>query len=137
MNACNISRCCALPLLGVALLGCQGRGIGLSTASVSGSVTYQGKPLGFGRIAFVHSSGQAAGAEIVADGSFTLTGYQGSNRVAIECLDSDRPGSKKRRSRDMADNKSLIPDRYMNYSTSGLTFDVQPGENKAEFALTD
>jgi hypothetical protein len=137
MNAFSISRRCVLPLLAVALLGCRGRGLGLPTAPVSGSVTYHGKPLGFGRVAFVHSSGQAAGAEIAADGTFTLTGYQGSNRVAIECLDTDRPGSKKPRSRDMAENKSLIPDRYMNYGTSGLTFEVEPGENKASFALTD
>ena len=120
------------------VLGCKGRGIALPTAPVSGKVTYHGKPLGFGRIAFIHSSGQAAGAEIAADGTFTLTAYQGNNHVAIECFDFDRPGSTKTRSRMMAENKSLIPDRYMNYGTSGLTFEVEPGkDNKAEFTLKD
>ena len=137
MNVMNMLRYGTVLILVVAVLGCRHRGVALPTAPVSGRVTYQGKPLGFGRIAFIHSSGQAAGAEIAADGSFTLTAYQGGNRISIECFDTDKPGSTKKRSRMMDDSKSLIPDRFMNYGTSGLTFEVEPGNNKAEFTLKD
>jgi hypothetical protein len=38
----------------------------------------------------------------------------------------------------MGNDKSLIPDRYLSYGTSGLVFEVKPdGDNKATFTLTD
>lgn len=138
MNAMSVLRCSVVLILAVAALGCRHRGVGLPTAPVSGRVTYQGKPLGFGRIAFIHSSGQAAGEEIGTDGTFTLTAYQGQNHIAIECFHTDKPGSTKKRPRMMHDRPiSLIPERYANYGTSGLTFDVKPGDNTAEFTLKD
>jgi hypothetical protein len=138
MNLMKTWRCCGLLILAVLVFGCRDRGIGLATAPVSGRVTYQGKPLGFGKVLFFHPSGHAASADIAADGSFTLTAYQGNNHVSVECYEADRPGSTKTRERMMADNKILIPARYLSYGTSGLTFEVKPGENvKAEFALKD
>ena len=63
--------------------------------------------------------------------------YQGQNQVAVECYEADRPGSTKPRSR-MGNDKSLIPVRYTNYTSSGLTFDVKSSENaKTQFALED
>jgi hypothetical protein len=134
----NMLRYPVLLIAIVLVLGCRDRGITLPTAPVSGTITYQGKPLGFGKVVFFHPSGHAAGADIAADGTFTLTAYQGNNSVSVECFDTDRPGSTKARSRMMDDNKSLIPARYMSYGTSGLTFEVKPGEdNKSEFTLKD
>jgi hypothetical protein len=129
---------CSLALLAIAAPGCKGRhGIDLPTAAVSGRVTYQGKPLGFGRVLFFHPSGHAAGANIAADGAFTVSAYQGNNNVSVECYDYQRPGSKTQRSL-MGNDKSLIPGRYLSHGTSGLTFEVEPGENKkAEFTLKD
>jgi hypothetical protein len=128
--------CCVVSLLAVLAFGCRHRGVDLPRAPVSGRVTYHGKPLQFGRIALIHSSGQAAGAELAADGAFTMTAYQGANSVSVECYDYQRPGSKSGPSRT-GNDRSLIPDRYMSYGTSGLTFDVKPSDNKAEFALKD
>jgi hypothetical protein len=123
--------------LTVAFLGCRDRGIDLPTILVSGTVQYNGKPLGFGKVIFFHPSGHARGADIATDGTFALNAYQGENRVAVECVEADRPGSTKARSR-AGDDKSLIPNRYTNYSTSGLTFEVKPNvENKAVFTLKD
>jgi hypothetical protein len=137
-NLMMIALRCSLVILIVVAPGCKDRGIALPTAPVAGKVTYQGKPLGFGTVTFFHPSGHAASAKIAADGTFTLNAYQGKNQVSIECFESDRPGSTKVRSRDMSDNKSLIPDRYANYSTSGLTFEVKAeGNDKAEFTLKD
>jgi hypothetical protein len=127
-----------LLVLGVVVLGC-GNSRGLPpTAPVSGTVTYKGKPLEMGRVIFFHPSGHGASAELGPSGTFKLIAYQGKNNVAVECFECDRPGSKKIRSRFMDENVSLIPNRYLNYSTSGLTFEVKPGtDNKADFALTD
>ena len=129
---------CLLPLVLIAVTGCGDGRVKLPTAPVSGTVTYQGKPLGTGRIIFFHPSGQAAATDLAADGSFKLAAFQGQNQVAIQCFDPDQSkGQAKGRDR-MSLPKSLIPDRYVNYSTSGLTLDVKPGEdNKAEFILKD
>ena len=142
--------CCSLLLLAVTAIGCGDRGIDLPTAQVSGTVSYQGKPLEFGKVLFFHPSGHVASAKIAADGTFKLTAYQGQNNVAVECYDVDRPGAAQDRTNQgagdfasrsrsiMGRDKSLIPIRYRNYSKSGLTFEVKPGENdKAEFILTD
>lgn len=133
-----ISLCCFATLLAVVTTACHGRrGIDLPTAPVSGKVTYQGRPLSFGRVTFFHPSGHAAGVDIAADGAFMLNAYQGSNGVSVECSEYQRPGSKAQRSRT-GNDKSVIPVRYSAYATSGLTFEVKPGENsKAEFALKD
>jgi hypothetical protein len=128
-------RCSFVFLLAFTLAGCKARGIDLPTAPVSGMVTYDGKPLGFGTITFFHPSGHAASANIAADGAFNMTAYQGMNHVAVECYEADRPGSAQARSR-MVKDKSLIPNHYANYSTSDLIFEVKPGEkNQADFAL--
>jgi hypothetical protein len=130
--------CCGVLILAVAVVGCRHRGIDLPTAPVSGKVTYHGKPLAFGKVLFFHPSGHAASADIAADGTFELTAYQGKNGVSIECFDADRPGSNKTRGRMADDNKSLIPNRYMSYGTSGLSFEVKPdAESRADFMLTD
>lgn len=125
---------CSLLLLAVVIAGCRDRGVALPTAPVTGTVIYNGKPLGFGKVIFFHPSGHPAGSNIAADGSFKMNAYTGENRVAIECYDVDRPGSTKARSR-MGNDKSLIPSHYANPSTSGLTFEVKSDENKAEFVL--
>jgi hypothetical protein len=127
---------CCPALLAIAVFGCRGRGIPLPTAPVSGKVTYQGKPLGFGRVTFFHPSGHAAGADIAADGAFTVNAYQGANNVSVECYEYQRPGSKVQRSR-MGNDKSVIPVRYSTYTTSGLTIEIKAGDNKAAFTLTD
>jgi hypothetical protein len=128
----------ALLIIATLLLGCKNHGIEIPTAPVAGKVTYQGKPLGFGRILFFHPSGHAMGADIAPDGTYTLNAYQGNNCISVECFDCDVPGSSKERGRMMGDNNSLIPYRYLSYGTSGLTFEVKPGdENKADFNLKD
>jgi hypothetical protein len=127
-------RCSLLFLMLFAIMGCGDGRVKLPTAPVTGTVTYQGKPLTTGRIAFFHPSGQAAGAKLEADGTFKLSAFQGSNRIAIECNEPESDTGGRRGVRP----KSLIPERYINYTASGLTLEVKPGEkNTAEFMLTD
>ncbi len=137
MKLHHVLKTCFVMVLIVAAIGCRRGGLDLPTADVAGKVTYQGKPLPAGRIAFVHASGHAAGAEIASDGTFTVTAFQGPNKIAIEYFDYDVPGSKIKRSPMLDANKSMIPNRYKSYGLSGLTFDVKPKDNRAEFELVD
>ena len=126
-----------LPLmLMVVVIGCGDGRVKLPTAPVAGTVTYQGKPLGTGRIVFFHPSGQATAADLAADGTFKLAAFQGKDHVAVECFEPEQPSPTPKGR--LLIRKSLIPERYTDFSTSGLTFEVKPGENnKAEFTLKD
>jgi hypothetical protein len=127
-----------LPLMLVVMMGCGDGRVKLPTAPVTGTVTYQGKPLRTGRIVFFHSSGHATGTAIGADGTFTLSAYQGKNQVAIECFAAGSANAGSDSRAGMSSAKSLVPDRYANYSTSGLTLEVKPNEpNRADFVLKD
>lgn len=130
----TILRRCWLLMLLVAI-GCGDGRVRLPTAGVSGTVTYQGKPLSGGRVLFYHPSGQAAAADIAADGSFKFLAFQGKNQVAVYCYQCEGSivGVPPRKP-----VKSLIPSRYTEVASSGLTFDVKPGDdNAAQFTLKD
>jgi hypothetical protein len=135
MSAMSNLRLC-FPLLLMVLVGCGDGRVRLPTAPVAGTVTYQGKPLGVGRVLFVHPSGQPAGADIAADGTFKLVAFQGRNQVAIQCF--VKPGTTSDTNIGLGPGESLIPIRYSEVKTSGLTFDVKPEEaNQAQFTLKD
>jgi hypothetical protein len=119
----------------VVAIGCGDGRVKLPTASVSGTVTYRGKPLPGGRVLFQHSTGQAAAVDIAKDGSFKLLAFQGPNQVAVFCYECEGSivGVPPRKP-----VKDLIPSRYNDAANSGLTFDVQSGEdNLAQFTLKD
>jgi hypothetical protein len=129
---------CLLPLVLMAALGCGDGRVKLPSAPVTGMVSYQGKPLGMGRVIFLHPSGQAAAASLSAKGTFELVAFQGKNQVAIQCCESAQSASSAETGAVGWPVKSLIPRRYAEFATSGLTFDVEHGENnKAEFTLKD
>jgi hypothetical protein len=131
-----------VPLILMAtLVGCGDGRVKLPTARVTGTVSYRGKPLSFGTIVFCHPSGQAAGASLAANGTFELAAFQGQNQVAVECYKGQENGKFKGRPGGAIwrePGSSLIPERYGELTTSGLAFEVKPGENdKAEFLLKD
>lgn len=126
---------CFLPLILLVTIGCGGQSGAMPKATVTGTVTYQGKPLSAGRVVFFHPSGQAVGGDLGANGAFKLVAFQGKNQVAVECFEQPNPDLKGG-PRSMMARKSLIPGRYAEFSTSGLTFEVKPGENKSQFSLT-
>lgn len=105
------------------------------TAPVSGVVTYQGRPLNHGRVVFIHECGQGAASQINSDGRYSLDAVLGKNVVMIECLDTKDTGAA---SQDLLlpRGDSLIPSRYQDYITSGLTCNVQEGKNTTDFSLT-
>ena len=129
----------SLPLVLTVLMGCGDGRVKLPTAPVTGAVTYQGKPVSAARIIFVHPSGQAAAADLAADGTFKLTAFQGKCQVAIQCLREDQTNTSiLKGSVNKLPGGPPIPSRYAEYATSGLTFEVKPdANNQAEFTLKD
>jgi hypothetical protein len=124
--------------------GCSSRKIDLPTATVTGVVTYKGKPLEVGRITFMHSkSGHAAATDLNADGSFKVTAFQGENLVAIQSL-VDKPGDSTNGAGlhaltgpGMRPLQSRIPIRYMEFVSSGFKCNVKAQDNRADFVLKD
>jgi hypothetical protein len=131
----------------VAGIGCLllcfvfGCGNKVKTAPVSGTVTYKGQPVTFGKITFIDSQGRPGFAELGADGRYTLRATVGECKVALEAREIEPPHDPKQRKQarpGMYIGKSFIPEKYENPQQSGLTFKVEDKENNtADFALKD
>jgi hypothetical protein len=126
------------PALLLVLLGC---GQESKLGRVHGVVRLDGNPLSSGTVRFVPEAGRAAEGQIQSDGSFTLGTYGssdgaliGPHKVAIIAYEASGDGRPAYAMRGQS-SKALVPQRYMSTGTSGLTFDVKPGENQAEFDL--
>jgi hypothetical protein len=126
-----------LLLLGI-VAGCSQND---SLAAVEGIVRLDGQPLTTGTVRFVPAAGRAATGQIQFDGTFKLGTIEdsdgaviGMHKVAIiayETSGNDRPAYEAA----AQSNKPLVPQRYMAAGTSGITFEVKPGENRVEFDL--
>jgi hypothetical protein len=121
-------------------LGCSSSGE-LTTAPVSGKVTYNGKPVPNGTVMFVPDQGPAATGEIAKDGSYRLTTYNdgdgavlGNHKISITALQDTSGALPEQRS---GTPKALVPRKYLSHETSGLTAEVQSGDNVVDFSLTD
>ena len=133
-------------LIAVSLIGCGGSGAKLSTVKVTGIVTLDGAPVADASLIFVpktQGQGHSASGRTDADGRYQLTtpdGKAGAGttpgeyRVAITKteLDSDAPPSDRG-----APVRNLIPTRYAQASSSGLTATVKEEKvNEINFELT-
>ena len=129
-------------LLAAAVISGCGKKGGLETAPVSGKVTYRGKPLTTGTVMFVPGEGPAATGEINSAGVYKLTTYTsgdgaviGKHKVTITALQGMGDALPEQRS---PTPPPLIPAKYLNDGTSGLTAEVKPGtNNEVNFELTD
>lgn len=118
----------SLAALIVALAGC-GSSYQLETAPVSGRVTLDGKPVGPCTIVFTPPQGRAASGPVNPDGTFTLSTYDagdgaivGTHRVAVFIATSDETDSP-------SEKPTLIPEHYATPASSGLVYEVQPGQS--------
>ncbi|MFM7291134.1 MAG: hypothetical protein ACKO6B_07880 [Planctomycetia bacterium] len=121
------------------------------TAKVSGIVTYKGAPLPNADVVFMpgdSSASQPATGRTDEQGRFQLTTSKnndgciaGEKAVVIMAVDETvptTPYNSDPSSADYVKRKSLIPKRYGNPTTSGLTATVEAGKkNTFEFNLTD
>ena len=130
------SRSCVAPLavcllagLVVALpSGCGRRNM----ATVTGTVTYQGRPVPDAFVMFSPTAGPASGAVTDAAGEYKLlTGGPHGNRVFTgRCRIAVSDANPEGRSRDVR----ILP-RLADTATSGLVADLGPGENVVNLEL--
>jgi hypothetical protein len=116
-----------------ALTGCGG-----TTATVSGRVTFGGAPLPGGSVQFL-TPGGAYVAEIGPDGSYLLSGIpSGPAKISVTCQDphyadymkqlaSSGRDPKAKRPKGKPEDFNRIPARFSDPSTSGLAYEVEPG----------
>ena len=130
------------------LLGCRAKQGQLPTAQVTGRVTLRGVPLTRGEIKFfpVQVSGEGvrvAYGTLDAEGRYCLSTYRqgdgailGDHRIAVESSEETSPGFGKTEA--MArQSKWLIPARFADPQTSGLTAHVEKGRNTFDFDLKE
>ena len=124
------------------LSGCGQPDHGFNLAQVSGTITYNGEPLDDALVAFdPEGGGRIASGRTDAEGHYKLTTvdeYDGAivgrhgvrvvKRVAAKAPHLPQPDA----------YAPLIPEKYFNVSTSGLTAEVVDGEsNVFNFTLAD
>ncbi|WP_422931936.1 hypothetical protein [Singulisphaera sp. PoT] len=116
---------------------------GPELAKVTGTVTYQGKPVPKGRITFVSTQegGRNATGELGSDGSYRLQtenpgdgALLGNYNVTIYAHDEPILDYIPRKP---VKPKILTPEKYEKPDTSGLSRKVKSGSNTFDFDLTD
>jgi hypothetical protein len=144
----------ALPVL-LVLAGCGSDRPPLGR--VSGTVNYNGQPVASGAVVFEVSGARPAHAKIVNGEITEVTTYDpndgvpvGLARIAVFATDSSAtspsstpspaadPGSYRPGANYMgAGAKPLVPRRYNDPSTSGLTWQIEKGKNEVTLDLSD
>lgn len=128
------------------LTGCGGDPLG----SVKGTVTLDDNPLPNGTLTFEMPGRRPATAKVVNGQIVQATTFQpgdgvpvGAHKVAVSATEAaagvvvDNPGDTKGPPKgDYMSGKSLIPTKYNNPETSGLTAEIKSGENTITLKLT-
>ena len=135
----RLARACAAALLLATCGGCGQQG--LPVAPTSGKVTIDGRDVPQGSVIFIPAKGRSATGTIRPDGTFTLTTYRpndgallGLHQVAISGAEVGEDFDPRKLEQSV---KWLVPPRYRDPTTSGLSFEVAEGrENFAEFKLS-
>jgi hypothetical protein len=100
-------------------------------APVKGKVLLDGQPLTVGSVNTLPTAGRGAHGDIQSDGSFQLRTFAkndgalvGRHKVSVSAYDSTGP-----KGPESPYGRLLVPQRYTNPESSGLTIDVQPSGN--------
>jgi hypothetical protein len=121
---------------GIALITCvAGCGRGGGSAAISGTVSYEGKPLEKGIINFVPADGKGpTAAATIADGKYSVKVAPGKKLVRIEGykVTGEHPYSRSN-PRIVVDQKQILPPRYN--TKSELTRDIASSDRTCDFAL--
>ncbi|MBA4190410.1 MAG: hypothetical protein C0467_20675 [Planctomycetaceae bacterium] len=80
-------------------------------ATISGTITYQGKPITLGQVTFVGEDGNAVDTTLAEDGSYSISPARvGKMRVVVTAA-------------------SAIPSKYTRSDATDLFAEIQPGPN--------
>lgn len=132
-----LRHCLNVGLLCTLLVGCGGSSGMPPVAKVEGTVTYKGQPLATGNIVFYPVNGRSGSGEIKDGKIGPMTTFEtgdgvplGPNKVTIQAFDKPVVDMNTKRT-------SIIPTKYGDANTSGLTADIKAGTNKLTFDLKD
>lgn len=124
-----------LAVFTTAIVGCSGSSHKLETASVEGTVTLDGQPVSAGYVFIVPSKGRMARGMIRDDGTFVMGSYESGDGVQVgthPVIVTSVPPDEAIGNRNRVD----IPRKYATAKTSGLSINVQSGQdNHIELAL--
>ena len=123
----------------------------IKTEGVTGVVTYNGEPLADATVKFIPTDGTGSQSygKTNEKGEYklqTLLGAAdagttpGEYKVTVDCIETVETGKMIQENGEEKPEtiaQSLIPAKYNNAETSGLTATVAPGDNKIDFALED
>ena len=137
-----------LILLGVCLFGGCGKSYeGATRASVTGTVTLDGKPLPYGNILFMAEGSSRMASAVIQDGEYSITESQGPNigeyKVQItgyasapvpEDPDAEEGEDKGAGSEGQSAGPQIVPAKYN--SSTELKVTIAAGPNEHDFPLT-
>jgi hypothetical protein len=132
----------ALAALAVFLLS-SAAGCGSATATVSGTVTYNKKPVRSGTVMLLGDGVPPVYADLNDEGAFTFSAVPvGKVRMTVSSPDPARPkmerGDTKAKSKGTPDPRWFpLPARFSDPDNSGLQFDVAPSNNVWTVMLRD
>ncbi|MBP3531290.1 MAG: carboxypeptidase regulatory-like domain-containing protein [Thermoguttaceae bacterium] len=123
----------------------------IKTEGVTGVITYNGEPLADATVKFipVDSTGSQSYGKTNEKGEYklqTLLGAAdagttpGEYKVTVDCIETVETGNMIEENGEEKEEtiaRSLIPAKYNNAETSGLTATVAPGDNTINFDLSD
>ena len=127
----------AAGLLAAGMVAVAGCGADDGTADVSGTVSFEGKPIENGSINFIATDGKGTGGGVIKDGKYAAT------KVPVGPAKVQISGSKvvgKKKAYNTPDSPmqditaEMLPKKY-NEQTE-LTFEVKPGKNEKNFELS-
>jgi hypothetical protein len=143
----TLTKTAVAALCAASLVGCTDSPTGPETVNVTGTVSYQGNPVAGANVLFqpIDGSSDTLASQSLTDetGRFELSTHVGGGKfkpgivpdkyaVTITKLDTASIST------TLAPPKNLLPKKYGNAKTSGLSADVAAGkENDFEFALTE
>jgi len=122
-------------LLLVVAAGCGGSDArNLAKAPVAGKISYPDKFPG-GEVIFMHDSGEMTVIKFGADGAYTGEVPTGHNKVAVMSKTSSFESSPADKGRTMEMFTYNIPQKYADFATSKLEYDVKDGANSFDIPL--
>ncbi len=115
--------------------GCGGTAQETKEAVVTGTVTLDGTKLTMGEVTFRGADGSSGRGEIAPDGTFRVPSTPiGKVQAAVRTSGYERfaaPKAKGGKAITMGDRPGTfipVPRKYQNVSTSGLEYDITPGD---------
>jgi hypothetical protein len=136
-------RCLPL-MLGLLAAGCSLNASAPKRAEVSGTVSFQGKPLPGGIITFISDKGFLYSANIDENGHYSIEVGIGPNKISVDnrLLMKNQKGTGPRlKSPEVTPQNDLtgtyvpIKERYVSTETSGLEYTVSAGTQVKDFTL--